>query len=61
MKTDIPRHIALVACLGFGHRQRRYQARWENLAYGDWFDPIVMEPNGSQFLYCLHAEGTFDD
>jgi hypothetical protein len=35
--------------------------KWAPYAYGDWPDPIVLERNGSTYLYCLYAEGTFDD
>lgn len=34
--------------------------RWKAADYGDWPDPIAMDPNGSEYLYCLYAEGTFD-
>ncbi|MCI0535519.1 MAG: DUF4082 domain-containing protein [Verrucomicrobiales bacterium] len=35
--------------------------RWKAYPYGNWPDPIEMDPNGSEYLYCLYAEGTFDD
>jgi len=35
--------------------------RWKSCPYGDWPGPIELDPNGSQYLYCLYAEGIFDD
>jgi len=35
--------------------------KWAPYTYGDWPDPIVLEANGSTYLYCLYAEGTFDE
>jgi hypothetical protein len=35
--------------------------KWAPYAYGTWPDPIQLEPNGSTYLYCLYAEGTFDE
>jgi hypothetical protein len=34
--------------------------KWAPYAYGDWPDPITLEQNGSTYLYCIYAEGTFD-
>ena len=35
--------------------------RWKSYPYGDWPDPIELDPNGSQYLYCLYAERIIDD
>ncbi|MBI4663125.1 MAG: DUF4082 domain-containing protein [Verrucomicrobia bacterium] len=35
--------------------------RWVARTYGEWPDPIALDPNGTEYLYCLYAEGTFDD
>jgi hypothetical protein len=35
--------------------------RWKAWPYGNWPDPIELDPNGSEYLYCLYAEGIFDD
>jgi hypothetical protein len=35
--------------------------KWAPYAYGEWPDPIALEANGSTYLYCIYAEGTFDE
>jgi hypothetical protein len=35
--------------------------KWIASPYGDWPNPVALDPNGSQYLYCLYAEGTFDE
>jgi hypothetical protein len=35
--------------------------KWAPYAYGEWPDPIALEASGSTYLYCIYAEGTFDE
>ena len=42
-------------------RQTGGGLRWKSYPYGDRPNPIELDPNGSQYLYCLCAEGIFDD